>query len=220
MNRGPFIFLGVFIILSLTWALVINKPIQETGHLSPVFDVEQGGRLPSSAKGGAAQGKLVYQEFGCVACHTQQIRVSSGFDLQRGWGDRQSVARDYIDQTPVLIGNTRLGPDLSNVGKRRSDTEWHLLHFYNPQITSKGSNMPGMPFLFETREIVGELTNRALKLPAEYAVGDGYEVVPSRKAEALVAYMKSLKVTYDLKEAPKSNDVMLEELTVALENAK
>ena len=80
--------------------------------------------------------------------------------------------------------------------------------------------MPGMPFLFETREIVGEPTNRALKLPAEYAVGDGYEVVPSRKAEALVAYMKSLKVTYDLKEAPKSNDVMLEELTVALENAK
>jgi cytochrome c oxidase cbb3-type subunit 2 len=80
--------------------------------------------------------------------------------------------------------------------------------------------MPAMPFLFETREIVGEATSRALKLPAEYAVADGYEVIPSRKAEALVAYMKSLKVTYDLNEAPKSNDVMSEELSVALENAK
>jgi cytochrome c oxidase cbb3-type subunit 2 len=220
MNRGPFIFLGVFIILSLTWALVINKPIQETGHLSPIFDTEQGGRLPIRITGGAAQGKLVYQEFGCIACHTQQVRVAAGFDLERGWGERQSVARDYLDQTPVLIGNSRLGQDLSNVGKRQTDADWHMLHFYNPQITSKGSNMPAMPFLFETREIVGEATSRALKLPAEYAVADGYEVIPSRKAEALVAYMKSLKVTYDLKEAPKSNDVMSEELSVALENAK
>jgi cytochrome c oxidase cbb3-type subunit 2 len=220
MNRGPFIFLGVFIILSLTWALVINKPIQETGHLSPIFDTEQGGRLPIRITGGAAQGKLVYQEFGCIACHTQQVRVAAGFDLERGWGERQSVARDYLDQTPVLIGNSRLGQDLSNVGKRQTDADWHMLHFYNPQITSKGSNMPAMPFLFETREIVGEATSRALKLPAEYAVADGYEVIPSRKAEALVAYMKILKVTYDLKEAPKSNDVMSEELSVALENAK
>ena len=220
MNRGPFIFLGVFTILSLTWALVINKPIQETGHLSPIFDAEQGGRLPIGIKGGAAQGKLVYQEFGCIAYHTQQVRVAAGFDLERGWGERQSVARDYLDETPVLIGNSRLGPDLSNVGKRQTDASWHMLHFYNPDITSKGSNMPAMPFLFETREIVGEATSRALKLPAEYAVADGYEVIPSRKAEALVAYMKSLKVTYDLKEAPKSNDVMSEELSVALENAK
>lgn len=220
MNRGPFIFLGVFIILSCSWAMVINKPIQETGHLSPVFDSEQGGRLPHGVKGAAEQGKLAYQEFGCIACHTQQVRVSAGLDLLRSWGKRQSVARDYIDQSPVLIGNTRLGPDLSNVGLRRTDTDWHLLHFYNPQITSKGSNMPGFPFLFETREIVGEASNRALKLPVEYAVADGYEVIPSRKAEALAAYMKSLKVTYDLEEAPKSNDVMLEELTIALENAK
>jgi cytochrome c oxidase cbb3-type subunit II len=113
MNRGPFIFLGVFIILSLSWAMVINRSIQETGHLSPAFDAEQGGRLPSGVNGAAAQGKLVYQEMGCIACHTQQVRVASGFDLQRGWGERQSVARDYIDQSPVLIGNTRLGPDLT-----------------------------------------------------------------------------------------------------------
>ena len=220
MNRGPFIFLGVFIILSLSWAMVVNKPIQETGHLSPVFDEEQGGRLPYGVKGAAEQGKLAYQEFGCIACHTQQVRVSSGLDLQRNWGERQSVARDYIDQLPVLIGNTRLGPDLSNVGLRRTDTDWHLLHFYNPQITSKDSNMPGYSFLYETREIVGEASARALKLPVEYAVADGYEVIPTRKAEALAAYMKSLKVTYDLEEAPKSNEVLLDELTIALENAK
>jgi hypothetical protein len=57
-------------------------------------------------------------------------------------------------------------------------------------------------------------------LPDEYAVKGGYEVVPTRKAEALAGYMVSLKVSYDLEEAPKSNDVMSEELTLALENAK
>ena len=219
MNRGPFIFLGLFIILSLSWTMVINEPIQETGRLSPIFDEDQGGRLPRGTKGAAAEGKIVYQELGCIACHTQQVRVSSGSDVARGWGERQSVARDYIDQQPAMVGSIRLGPDLANVGLRRPDTEWHLLHFYNPQITSKGSNMPGFPFLYETREIEGEPSRRALNLPAEFAVDAGFEVVPTRKAEALAAYMKSLKMDYDLEEAPKSNEVMSEELTVALENA-
>ncbi len=219
MNRGPFIFLGVFILLSLTWALVINKSMQETGRLTPIYDADQGGVIPRETKGAAAQGKLVYQELGCIACHTQQVRVATGSDIARGWGDRQSVARDYIDEQPALIGTKRLGPDLTNVGKRRPDAEWHLLHFYNPQIASKGTNMPALPFLFEKREIVGEASIRALKLPQGFAVEEGFEVLPTRKAEALAAYMKSLKTDYDLEEAPKSNDVMAEELAIALENA-
>lgn len=219
MNRGPFIFLGVFLFLSLTWTFVINKSIQQTGSLSPAYDEEQGGVLPRGIVGAAAQGKLLYQELGCIACHTQQVRVATGSDIDRGWGARQSVARDYIDDQPALIGTIRLGPDLTNVGQRRPDDQWHLLHFYNPQITSKGTNMPAFPFLFEVREIVGEASDRGLDLPEEFAVAEGYEVVPTRKAEALVAYMKSLKTDYDLEEAPKSNEAMSEELTIALENA-
>jgi|ETNmetMinimDraft_22_1059887.scaffolds.fasta_scaffold00013_34 cytochrome c oxidase cbb3-type subunit 2 len=219
MNRGPFIFLGVFLFLSLTWTLVINKAIQQTGNLSPAYDESQGGVLPRGIVGAAAQGKIVYQELGCIACHTQQVRVATGSDIDRGWGARQSVARDYIDDQPALIGTIRLGPDLTNVGQRRPDDQWHLLHFYNPQITSKGTNMPAFPFLFEVREIVGEASDRGLDLPEEFAVAEGYEVVPTRKAEALVAYMKSLKTDYDLEEAPKSNEAMSEELTIALENA-
>ncbi len=220
MNRGPFIFLGMFAILAVSWTVVLYKPTQQTGRLAAVYDEAQGGVLPRGTNGAAEQGKALYQELGCIACHTQQVRVASGFDLERGWGSRQSVARDYIDQTPALVGNTRLGPDLTNVGLRRPDADWHLAHFYNPQIASKGSNMPAFPYLFETREIVGEPSARALKLPGTFAPKDGFEVVPTRKAEALAAYMTSLKVDYDLAEAPKSKDAMAEELAVALESAK
>ena len=56
----------------------------------------------------------------------------------------------------VLIGSTRIGPDLIDIGTRRSSRNWHYLHLYNPRITSPGSVMPSFPFLFETIEIVGQ----------------------------------------------------------------
>ena len=93
MNRGPFIFLGMFVILAASWTVVLYMPIQQTGRLSAVYDEAQGGVLPRRTNGAAEQGKAVYQELGCIACHTQQVRVASGFDLERGWGSRQSVAR-------------------------------------------------------------------------------------------------------------------------------
>lgn len=220
MNRGPLIFLGVFLIIASSWSAILFQSSQKVGRLTTILDESLGVIVPRETKGAAAHGKEVYQELGCIACHTQQIRVSSGFDVKRGWGERQSVARDYVGDSPVVIGNTRLGPDLTNIGMRRDDLDWHLLHFYNPQITSKGSNMPAYPFLFEVREVVGEASSQALNLPVEFAPGSGFEVIPSRKAESLASYMLSLKVDYDLKEAPKSNETMAEELAMALENAK
>ena len=35
-----------------------------------------------------------------------------------------------------------MGPDLTFVGGRRHDPEWHLRHFRDPQATSPGSVMP------------------------------------------------------------------------------
>ena len=205
MNRGPFIFLGVFAILSLSWALALIKPIKEGTPLEPLGIGSD--RKPSLMTGPAQQGRLVYEELGCISCHTQQVRFSAGQDIERGWGERQTVAQDYIDQTPAFLGYSRMGPDLTNVGLRRGDVAWHLKHLYNPQIVSPGTNMPSYAFLFETRPIVGEGSNRALDLPEAFAPAAGYEVVPTRKAEALAAYMASLKVEYDLKEAPSPEKV-------------
>ena len=220
MNRGPFIFLGVLIILVFSWTTVVFKPNQTVGQLVAILDDDQGGRLPRELQGAAQHGKEVYQELGCIACHTQQVRVAAGMDIERGWGSRQSVARDYVDQDRVLLGRKRLGPDLANVGERRPDAAWHLLHLYNPQINSQGSNMPAYSFLFETRKIVGRPSSRAMDLPEAFAPPEGFEILPTRKAESLAAYMLSLKVDYDLNEAPKSLATMSDELEIALENAE
>ena len=200
MNRGPFIFIGAFILIASTWAWLVQLPVLEGGKLQAY--VVDGVAQPDALPGLAQKGREVYQELGCVQCHTQQIRLTSGKDLERNWGSRQSVARDYIGAEVALLGNVRLGPDLANVGQRIEDADWHHKHFYNARSVVPHSNMPSYSFLYETREVIGQASDKALKLDGEYAVEEGYEVVPSVKAESLVAYMLSLKVDYDLPEAP------------------
>ena len=69
--------------------------------------------LTGMAKQGARNASL-----GCVTCHTQQVRrVETGFDVERGWGKRPSVPR-LCFQDHVLLGNSRIGPDLANLGLR------------------------------------------------------------------------------------------------------
>lgn len=200
MNRGPFIFIGVLIIVSLSWAFTLVKPIQEAGHLAPINNGDA--RVPALMAGLALKGREVYQEQGCVNCHTQQTLALVGSDLDRGWGTRQSLPLDYIDQSPVFTGTNRVGPDLASVGTRRTEASWHYLHFYNPQITSPGSNMPPFSFLFDKRKIVGQPSDRALDLPEGFQVEEGFEVVPTRDADALVAYMLGLSQAYEIEEAP------------------
>ncbi len=205
MNRGPFIFLGLFFILAASWAVTLNYPQGKSGQLTAIGSGAD--RLPHQSLGLVPKGREVYQELGCVACHTQQVRFSAGNDVDRGWGERQTVARDYIDQNPVFVGTQRIGPDLTSVGTRLNDAEWLHRHFYNPQIDSAGSTMPPFAFLYEESKIIGEASNNALVLPEKFAPKAGKEITPTRKAEALVAYMLSLKLDYDLPEAPNAEKV-------------
>jgi cbb3-type cytochrome oxidase cytochrome c subunit len=132
----------------------------------------------------------------------QTVFIPTGADMARGWGLRQSVAADYLQEYPVQIGNSRLGPDLANVGARQPDAQWHLRHLYDPRTEVKGSIMPAYRYLFETRKAGRAPSPNALKLPAEFAPPAGYEVVPTEEAMQLVAYLQSLVVTTPLFEAP------------------
>lgn len=130
-----------------------------------------------------------------------QVRAT-GPDIERGWGKRGSVARDYLQDHPVLLGSQRLGPDLANIGVRQPDAGWHLLHLYAPAAAVEGSTMPPYRFLFETRRIQQAPSPNALKLPESLAPPAGYEVVPTDDARALVAYLVSLRSDVPLFEAP------------------
>jgi cytochrome c oxidase cbb3-type subunit 2 len=171
--------------------------------MQPYYDEVEGRAFPAPMSGTARQGQKVYQELGCIYCHSQQVRRPGfGADDKRGWGDRQSVPRDYLQQDRVFLGTMRTAPDLMNVGARTMTADWHYNHLLDPQITSPGSTMPPFPFLFETRKIQGEPSANALRgLAAEHAAPEGYEVVPSARAEALVAYLMSLKHQYEYPEA-------------------
>jgi cytochrome c oxidase cbb3-type subunit 2 len=165
---------------------------------------------------------------GCVYCHTQQPRPASAEilllqtvksktgssvemayvspDIARAWAKRGAVPRDYIYQEHPLLGLFRNGPDLADVGARAISlpgSDWHYQHLYDPQITSKGSMMPPFRFLFKTQKIGDRPSPLALKLPDSEPIrpAPGYEVVPTDRAIALVAYLRSLNQDYELPEA-------------------
>ena len=143
----------------------------------------------------------MYRSLACAVCHTQQVRRPGyGGDFEREWGFRQSVARDYVLQDTVVLGTKRLGPDLTNVGARR-DAEWFFKHLYNPGSLSKVTNVPSYSFLFTERELSDGNSTNALGLEGNDIPEEGFEVVPSDDAVALVAYLQSLNLDYDLPES-------------------
>lgn len=209
MTRAPYLYLGIFSLAALSWTgLVLSNQISY-GNIAPHVDELENKAHPLPLSGVAAQGKAVYQDLGCAACHTQQVRRAElSSDIARGWSNpelekpRPSYVRDYIREGRVQIGALRTGPDLRNVGARKAegdrtyDAAWHYRHLYDPQLTSKGSVMPSYRFLFEERKIVGQPSASALQLPAPYTAQRGHEIVPTHRAEVLVAYLLSLKDTY------------------------
>ncbi|MFP4673592.1 MAG: cbb3-type cytochrome c oxidase subunit II [Opitutales bacterium] len=212
MKNLPLLFCGIFFTLAFSFSgLILSSHIQigglerTTETLNDAGEPVEGEPLfPRKEGGSVKRGKQVYIEMGCIYCHSQQVRREGfGADFERGWGDRQSVARDYITQDRVLLGTMRTGPDLADIGGRPLNRDWHLQHLYDPQLTTEDSTMPPFPFLFKKRKIEGEPSENALDVTgSDHAPGPEYEVVPTRRAEALVDYLLSMEVDYSLPEAP------------------
>src|SRR6185312_8622993 len=134
-------------------------------------------------------GRHVYIEYGCIYCHSQQVRdPSAGADKYFGWG-RASLPSDYIYDKPHLLGTSRTGPDLSNIGSRQPSREWLHLHFYNPRMLVNWSIMPKFPFFFDVVTADAAPSPQAVRLPGE----PKQWLVPHREAEALVSYLLSLQ---------------------------
>jgi cbb3-type cytochrome oxidase cytochrome c subunit len=113
------LFLGLFGTFAFSWIGLTVIPNWQIGHLDPQMDEDGTDIYPEPKSGMAERGRHVYTANGCFYCHSQQVRpdyVAS--DIDRKWGGRRSAPRDYIFARPVLLGKTRMGPDLSNIGKR------------------------------------------------------------------------------------------------------
>lgn len=91
-----------------------------------------------------AIGREVYLSEGCIHCHSQYVRPGTSDEMR--WGP--VVSMDTLRrESPPLPGNRRQGPDLTNVGARRSP-EWNRLHLLDPQAVNPGSRMPSYAHLF------------------------------------------------------------------------
>jgi cytochrome c oxidase cbb3-type subunit 2 len=147
--------------------------------------------MPGIAQLGAKD----YLSLGCATCHTQQVRSEkAGFDVERGWGKRPSVPRDYVLQNEVLLGHNRVGPDLANVGLREYSSEWLHQHLFMPQSVVEGSICQPTPFLYEQVE---EPTDKTIETSID---GEPIFIKPSIRADRLVAYLEALKQDYELPE--------------------
>lgn len=175
---GALITFGVAFVALIVIPFMQLRPIPPESNLKPYTEQE-------------LRGRAEYISQGCVYCHTQQVRDPSiGADAAWGWG-RPSVPGDYAYDYPHLLGTMRTGPDLSTIGVRQPNEQWHLLHLYNPRSVVSWSIMPSYPFLFEEKK-EAEPGDTILHLPKEFAP-EGNIVVAKPSALDLVAYLLSLK---------------------------
>jgi len=206
MNNLAKFTIGIFLTLGFAWLAFVVGARSQYGDLTPTAQVlNEDGSVPADAElfplpmsGLAKQGAEEYAALGCVTCHTQQVRrVEAGFDVDRGWGKRPSVPRDYVHQEHVLLGNSRIGPDLANVGLRGYDESWFHQHLFEPQSLFPQSLCPPSHFLYtevdEGNDVVIEINSTDESKSSRF-------VKPSVRATRLVAYMLSLKQDYELPE--------------------
>ncbi len=102
-------------------------------------------------------GRELFYSNGCIYCHTQYVRAE---DTAMG---PVSVRGNYTFDRPMLFGSERTGPDLSYIGRKRSEA-WEIGHLRDPRAFSPLSIMPSFEFLSD-----GELKAVAAYL---FALGD------------------------------------------------
>jgi cytochrome c oxidase cbb3-type subunit 2 len=214
MSLRTFI-LGLSASFGVAWLAVIVIPYLKMRNLEPVpfpDSTATAGVFFPKRTGRVADGSKIYAENGCYLCHTQVVRPTyAGNDLYRAdWGGlkndeargdtrRETNAYDFAGETFAQIGLTRMGPDLSNLGRRletvpaaaKNPEAWLYAHLYNPRLNPElwKSTCPPHPFFFDKREIKGNPSADALSVD----VGEGFELVPDSDAKALVSYLLSLK---------------------------
>ncbi len=203
MNRFVTLFFGIFVLFGASWLSLVANPYLTFRAIQPNKDPNTGAVVPQGNPGTADQGARVFAANGCVYCHSQFVRdKKEGADIDRGWGKRRTVARDYMFDRHVFLGNSRLGADLTNIGVRQTDPQWFYHLLYDPQSLHPASVMPAFRYLFRTQKIAGQVSSDALKFVGPSAPPGGYEIVPTEEGKAIVAYLISLKRNYALPEAP------------------
>src|SRR5262245_14288734 len=119
MDKPSSLFTGIFGAFLLSAGTMVMLPHNSLSGLQPTVGEWDGSTVspaatdiyPVKMEGGLGQrlGQRIYMDQGCFYCHSQQVRDPQyGPDVERGWGPRRTVARDYIFEEVPLLGSSRL----------------------------------------------------------------------------------------------------------------
>ena len=149
LQTVPVIFIAISGI-AILGVLVVSKSVNIraavavalVGLMAAIFP----GWSEKSDASASERGRAVYISEGCIQCHSRYVRPNTRDEDV--WGEAVDPA-DVLAEIPVLIGNRRQGPDLSQIGARRSSA-WLKQHFMDPRAFSPGSVMASYSHLFES----------------------------------------------------------------------
>ena len=139
---GLIVFFAVVLAAVFIPAGIWSPPETDVAH--PYTDQEESGRT-------------IFYSNGCNYCHTQYVRYE---DTAMG---PVSQGGNYVYDNPMVLGSERTGPDLSYLGRKRSE-QWEINHLKDPRVYSPLSIMPSFEFLSDS-----ELSDLAAYL---FALGD------------------------------------------------
>lgn len=227
MQKPSTLFTGIFAAFAISCGAMVLVPHGQLSSLQPQVQWDEGQVSPSSVYpvDRSYQGREVYVSEGCFYCHSQQIRDPQyGPDMDRGWGVRRTVARDYMYENVPMLGDMRLGPDLANFGSSKKvsqpdgmeksvgawrnehendpvkpasrNEQWIYQHLFYPQTIFSDSKCPPYRHLFERHEIGAKVSPNAV------AHDEKYEYIPGHEARRLAHYLLALDRSPELKEAP------------------
>jgi len=154
--------------IAIPYAKMANLPVAEFTEAADGFD-----GVYEFDRSGRTDGASIYAANGCVVCHTQLIRPSYAgselwrkdwagvpADLANGIADtrRETNPYDYTGEKFAHVGQSRIGPDLSNVAIRAeaaaskagvTSKEWMLQHLYDPREIQYNSVCSSVSFMFK-----------------------------------------------------------------------
>jgi mono/diheme cytochrome c family protein len=132
---------GIIATFAVVAILTVFVPWLDGGVSDATILAETARSYPEGSA--AADGRAVYIREGCIACHTQTVRPIVP-DVGLG---PVSVAGDYVNEAPALVGVERLGPDLMHIGSRIDDADGLRAHLDDPRAERPWSIMPSYRYL-------------------------------------------------------------------------
>jgi cbb3-type cytochrome oxidase cytochrome c subunit len=191
------LFLGIFGTFAFSWAGLVLIPNYQIGHLDPQVDEDGNDPYPAPKSGMADRGRRIYAANGCVYCHSQQVRADyAASDLERTrdvdpkkpkWAERRSAPRDYLFERPVMLGKTRLGPDLANIGKSAPVEEENAAAAANPAAPNTPQASPAANAAAAASPAISPAKTAATTSPAPASASPAATASPTPAANANTA---------------------------------